>query len=220
MASQYCLKSFASQDRNEKLGKGTLLFSRKFLVSKKFYGYGGGGGYHDFAQWNRKYVSEIVKISDTGEIRTWTYRFRTYVPLQNVVVLTPLLTFIFVWKELAILDWKKENRPYWMNNFSCILHMRQKVKIVLHPPPPRCAYTGEFFIWSGGSLYTGTKKVCGFQIRLGCILDILYGPVRRRKRIRSHRSQVRTPVKATVFHFIAKTIDYIKIDLKNRITTL
>ena len=29
---------FFSQDRNEKLPKGTLLFSRKFLVSKKFYG--------------------------------------------------------------------------------------------------------------------------------------------------------------------------------------
>ena len=31
-------KSFVSQNRNEKLGNGTLLFSRKFLVSKKFFG--------------------------------------------------------------------------------------------------------------------------------------------------------------------------------------
>ena len=31
-------KSFVSQDRNEKFGKGTLLFSRKSLVFKKFYG--------------------------------------------------------------------------------------------------------------------------------------------------------------------------------------
>ena len=29
---------FVSQDRNEKLGKGTLLFSSEFLVTKKFYG--------------------------------------------------------------------------------------------------------------------------------------------------------------------------------------
>ena len=31
-------KFFVSQDRNEKLCQRTLLFSRKFLVSKKFYG--------------------------------------------------------------------------------------------------------------------------------------------------------------------------------------
>ena len=31
-------KLFVSQDRNEKLCKGTLLFSKKFLVSKKNYG--------------------------------------------------------------------------------------------------------------------------------------------------------------------------------------
>ena len=31
-------ESFVSQDRKEKLGKGTLLFSIKVLVSKKFYG--------------------------------------------------------------------------------------------------------------------------------------------------------------------------------------
>ena len=43
-------KSFVSQDRNEKLGKGALLFSRKFLASKNFFGksVGGGGCYHNF----------------------------------------------------------------------------------------------------------------------------------------------------------------------------
>ena len=41
-ASQFCRKFFVSQDRNEKLCKGTLLFSRKFLVSKKYYGWEGG----------------------------------------------------------------------------------------------------------------------------------------------------------------------------------
>ena len=35
-ASWFSRKSFVSQDRNDKPGKGTLLFSRKFLVSKNF----------------------------------------------------------------------------------------------------------------------------------------------------------------------------------------
>ena len=39
-------KFFVSQDRNEKLCKGTLLFSRKFLVSKKKLWI--RGAYHDF----------------------------------------------------------------------------------------------------------------------------------------------------------------------------
>ena len=39
-------KFFVSQDRNEKLCKGTLLFSGNFLVSKKIYGK--EGAYHDF----------------------------------------------------------------------------------------------------------------------------------------------------------------------------
>ena len=34
--------------------------------------------------------------------------------LQNPVVLTPLLSFILEQEELAILDWKKEKRPYWI----------------------------------------------------------------------------------------------------------
>ena len=42
-------KSFVSQDLNEKLGEGTLLFSRKYLVSKKNFR-GRRGDYHDFAQ--------------------------------------------------------------------------------------------------------------------------------------------------------------------------
>ena len=37
---------FVSQDRNEKLCKGTLLVSGNFLVTKKIYGY--EGAYHDF----------------------------------------------------------------------------------------------------------------------------------------------------------------------------
>ena len=36
-ASRFC-RTFVSQDRNEKLCKGTLLFSGNFLVSKKIYG--------------------------------------------------------------------------------------------------------------------------------------------------------------------------------------
>ena len=34
--SRFCRNFFVSQDRNEKLCKGTLLFSRKFLISKNF----------------------------------------------------------------------------------------------------------------------------------------------------------------------------------------
>ena len=37
---------FVSQDRNEKLCRGTLVFSGNFLVSKKIYG--SEGAYHDF----------------------------------------------------------------------------------------------------------------------------------------------------------------------------
>ena len=37
-ASRFCRNFFISQDRNEKLCKGTLLFSGNFLVSKKIYG--------------------------------------------------------------------------------------------------------------------------------------------------------------------------------------
>ena len=61
-------KSFFPQDRNEKLGKGTLLFSRKFMGKR--------GG---ITVWLSEIVnvSEIVKISDTAVIRTRTYRFRT-----------------------------------------------------------------------------------------------------------------------------------------------
>ena len=40
-------KFFVSQDRNEKLCEGTLLFSRKFRVSENFMDEG-GGEYHDF----------------------------------------------------------------------------------------------------------------------------------------------------------------------------
>ena len=39
-------KVFVSQDRNEKIFKGTLQFSGRFLVSKKVYGE--EGAYHDF----------------------------------------------------------------------------------------------------------------------------------------------------------------------------
>ena len=39
-------KVFVSQDRNEKIYKGTLQFSGRFLVSKKVYGE--EGAYHDF----------------------------------------------------------------------------------------------------------------------------------------------------------------------------
>ena len=67
-------KSFVSQDRNEKLGKGSFLFSRKFLVSKKIYGEKVG---FTILLGEIVNVSEIVKIFDTAEIRTRTYRFRT-----------------------------------------------------------------------------------------------------------------------------------------------
>ena len=52
--SRFCRKFFVSQERNENLCRGTLLFSIKFLVSKKFMDKrggerrGGGREYHDF----------------------------------------------------------------------------------------------------------------------------------------------------------------------------
>ena len=65
---------------------------------------------------------EVVKIFGTRGTRTRD------LPHQNHVVLTPLLSFNFEWEELALLDWtKKEKRPFWMINFSCILHMRRKI---------------------------------------------------------------------------------------------
>ena len=58
--SRFSVEEFSvSQDRNEKLCKGTLLFSRKFLVSKKYYGWEGG-----ITFFRRKYfVSQCRKIS-------------------------------------------------------------------------------------------------------------------------------------------------------------
>ena len=53
-------------------------------------------------------ISELIKV--------WHDRdSNPNVPLQNLVVLTPLLSFIFGKKDLAILDGKE--RHYWVNNF-------------------------------------------------------------------------------------------------------
>ena len=50
-------------------------------------------------------VIEIIKIFGTTEIRAQDQL------LDNLVVITLLLSFIFEWKELAILVWKKKNDP-------------------------------------------------------------------------------------------------------------
>ena len=54
-------KFLVSQDRNEKLCKGTILFSRKFLVSKKNLSIRGRGGIKIFSR--NFYVSQCRKIS-------------------------------------------------------------------------------------------------------------------------------------------------------------
>ena len=53
-------------------------------------------------------VSEVAKRSHTAEIRNPIYHIRH----QNVVVATPLLTFLFQWETSPVLDWtKKEKQP-------------------------------------------------------------------------------------------------------------
>ena len=52
---------------------------------------------------------------------------------ENPVVLTPLLSFIF--EEVGNFELKKKlKRPYWMNNFCCILHMRRKINFTCNCP--------------------------------------------------------------------------------------
>ena len=61
-------------------------------------------------------VSEIIKISDTTKIRTRTYCLRNFCPNPTAGIYFGIKKSWENWTEK-----KKEKRPYWMNNFSCIL---------------------------------------------------------------------------------------------------
>ena len=78
---------FVSQDRNEKLCKGTLMFSRKFLVSKKIYGQ--EGAYHDFQS---EFLCLTVPKNFVGE----SYCFRENFWFRKVLRMKRGLSRFFV----------------------------------------------------------------------------------------------------------------------------
>ena len=49
---------------------------------------------------------------------------------------------------------KKEKQPYWMNNFSCILHMRWKIKMVR--AMDKCA---KIIFWAKNSAHSLTREI-------------------------------------------------------------
>ena len=75
LSKEVCLTS-----GNENFGMGTLLFSRKLLVSEKFFGSVQGGGVITILFSEIRIFSESLKKSDTAEIRARTYCFRMLLP--------------------------------------------------------------------------------------------------------------------------------------------
>ena len=64
-------------------------------------------------------VSEIMKNFGTTETRTRTYCLRTLLSWTHCC-------HLFLNKKNRQF-WTEKKRPNWMNNFSCLLHMRRKI---------------------------------------------------------------------------------------------
>ena len=111
---------------------------------------------------------EIIKIFGTTETRIWTYCLRNFCPNPTAV--------IYFWiKRVGNFELKeKEKWPYWMNNFSCILHMRRKIITEKHCLLPSISPRWNSFLTIFLKLLSsGHRKIfelkcclqnCGFQL--------------------------------------------------------
>ena len=133
-------KFFVSQDRNEKLCKRTLLFPRKFLVSKKIYGQ--KGACHDFQSKfscltvPKNFVKEPFSVSQISGIKkmlkinrenNWHGRDSNPKPTAWECSCPNPTAVIYFWIKRVGIFGLIEKTTLLKNNFSCILHMLRKV---------------------------------------------------------------------------------------------
>ena len=125
--------------RVEKFRKGILLFLRKFLVSKSFMDE--KGGYHVFPS---KFFGLTVPknfVKETLAFHSFRVSKKLTINCQNIwhdrdsnpkptawERCCPNPTAV-IYNKTSWEFWteKKEKRPYWMKNFSCISHILRKI---------------------------------------------------------------------------------------------